>query len=153
MNKEETTDRIARFKADKWPCQTTFHTPLEDLPRFVSTAVSALGPLEKAVLAIDEVVFEPKTLKAFLSKYGINDEPLDGSEYQASGQTEAEGLLVAALSDWLDFLYLPYPERLAVYADHDEFITSYTNNRQELNYLNDVVKSAGYEKRNYKRKL
>ena len=45
---------------------------------------------------------------------------------------EARELLQALLSEWIDFLFVPIPERFLIYADHDEYITFLAHHRVEL---------------------
>ncbi|HWY70031.1 MAG TPA: hypothetical protein VNX88_15275 [Terriglobales bacterium] len=138
------TEEIQRFRAVPAAFQKTFKTPLKDLERFVSTFLAPFE-LEKAVLSTDEVVFEPKTLIRALGSG--SDQADDWYEFvvTAEGQKEISQLLVAALSDWIDFLFVPSPELFAIYADHDEFTTFYSNDHSRLTTLCSGLISSGFE--------
>src|SRR5215469_4576553 len=116
---------IQRFRAKPWPFQQTFKTPLKDLNRFVSSFLAPFS-LEKGALSTDEVVFEPKNLLHLLADSSLTVENQYQLTIQATGQGAVADLLQAALGDWVDFVFVPTPELLAIYADHDEYATFYT---------------------------
>jgi hypothetical protein len=49
-----------------WSFQQTFRTPVKKLAPFVATMVSA-GPMQAAVVTIEQVVFEPQHLISMLN--------------------------------------------------------------------------------------
>lgn len=95
--------------------------------------MSAYESLEQASAIVDQVVFEPKHLLELLDKHSLPPQYIAGSCYTAIGSSEAKELLQAALSDWVDFLFLPTPKPFVIYADHDEYITFYANTKSNLN--------------------
>lgn len=54
-------------------------------------------------------------------------------------------LLEALLSDWIDFEFTPAPALLVIYADHDEFITFYSNDELSLEKLVKDLQASGFE--------
>jgi len=145
MTLSSTPGSLTRFRRTPWKFQQTFLTPLKDLERFVSTIISAHPPPEKACVTIDEVVFEPKTLKTFLAQHSISEEVGHDISLEAVGQQEVEALLRSTLADWIDFLFVPTPKPFVIYADHDEYTTFYANTKGDLNRIVDALSSKGFE--------
>ena len=140
----ERPDEIQRFRAEPWPFQKTFKTPLKDLNRFVSTFVAPLS-LTRGTLSTDQVVFEPKELLHLLANNSLSVEDYYHLTIQAAGQQEIGDLLQAALGDWVDFVFVPLPEVLAIYADHDEYSTFYTHDDATMKNVALSLETAGFE--------
>jgi hypothetical protein len=135
---------LKRFRRTPWRFQQTFQTPLKNLKPFVATISSALAPFGSASVTIDQVVFEPKRLIAVLSQHHLP--PQYGREWciTAESQSEAEGLLQAALGDWVDFVFIPAPKPFVIYADHDEYTTFYANTKSNLNRVAQSLTAGGF---------
>jgi hypothetical protein len=138
------TEEIHRFRAIPWLFQQTFKTPLKDLNRFVSTFLAPFS-LESAALSTDEVVFEPKHLLHLLANNSLSVEDYYHLTIEAAGQKEVADLLEAALGDWVDFVFVPSNEAIALYADHDEYTTFYAKNDATLNDVVSRLETAGFE--------
>ena len=65
-------------------------------------------------------MFEPKDLLHLLADNSLLVEDQYHLTIKAEGQQAVAELLQAALGDWVDFVFVPIPEVLAIYADHDE---------------------------------
>jgi len=140
----ERPEEIRRFRVRPWPFQQTFKTPLKDLTRFVTTFLAPFS-LEKGAISTDEVVFEPKDLLHLLANNSLSVKDQYHLTIQAEGQQAVAALLEAALGDWVDFVFVPSPEVLAIYADHDEYTTFYTRNDVTLNRLASGLQKSGFE--------
>jgi hypothetical protein len=144
MKLTQTPGAIKRFRRTPWRFQQTVATPLEDLDRFVAAIAAAHGRIEEATVTIDQIVFTPNSLIALTSK--LSPLPLSReSSITAETPQEAELLLKAALKDWTDFIFVPTPKPFVIYADHDEYITFYANNKSQLNQIIKPLESHGYE--------
>ena len=64
---------------------------------------------------------------------------------QADGHQAVADLLQDALGDWVDFVFIPSPEVVAIYADHDEYATFYTCNAATLKDLASGLGKSGFE--------
>lgn len=138
------TDAINHFRAEPWSFQQTFTTPLKNLNSFVSTFLT-LFSAESGVLSTDEVVFEPTNIQRLLANNSARLEDPYHFVIEASGREAVAALLEAALSDWVDFVFVPYPEDFAMYADHDEFTTFYSRGCDALKVLAERLQTAGFE--------
>jgi hypothetical protein len=130
-----------KFKRTTWRFQQTFRTPLKDLDRFVETILDT-ARIEHCTITIDEVVFDPKNVWAALPYANIvlNHD----FSIEADGE-EVKKLLVAAFSDWIDFLFVPVPKPFIIYADHDEYATFYANSKSSLNQVVMPLREAGFK--------
>jgi hypothetical protein len=135
----ESPDSLKRFRKTPWRFQQTFATPLNNLGSFVDTIICAFDELQEVSLVIDQVVFEPKHLIGLLTKHSLPPQYIRGTQYRAIGSREASELLEAALSDWVDFLFLPAPKSFVIYADHDECTTFYANTKSNLNRVSQPL--------------
>ena len=145
MTLTHTQGSLKRFRRTPWRFQQTFHTPLQKIPPFVATIVSAHGPLQAASAIIDDVVFEPKHLMSLLSSLCPASELGRDWCINATGPQETSALLQAALSDWVDFAFVPTPKPFVICADHDEYTTFYANKKSNLNGIVDALSRAGFE--------
>lgn len=127
-----------------WPFQQTFKTPLKNLDSFVG-ALSDRISLERCALNTDSIVFEPRYLLEFLSRSSIQVEDQWEFILSADSVEECAGLLVAALSDWIDFCLVPQSERFAIYADHDEYITFYAPTEEIVNAIRLSLVDRGFD--------
>jgi hypothetical protein len=136
---------IKKFKRAPGGFQTTFATPLKDLDKFVPAILSANAPFEESSLTIGQIVFEPKNLIALLSAHALPTKLQDDWSFMAKGEEQIHELLRAALSDWVDFLFVPMPKPFVIYADHDEYTTFYANTESDLNRVADVLLAKGFK--------
>jgi hypothetical protein len=137
-------EEIRRFRVKPWPFQQTFKTPLKDLNRFVTTFLAPFS-LEKGAMSTDLVVFEPKNLLQLLANNSLSVQDQYHFTIQAAGQQSVVDLLRAALGDWGDFVFVPSPEVLAVYADHGEYTTFYTRDDSALRNVASGLEESGFE--------
>jgi hypothetical protein len=131
------------------PHVRSFRTPLKDLPRFVATLLSPFQ-VEEAIVVIDQIVFEPKTLIEYCQSRGLEIDNVCGysltnSRLVATGQSDVTDLLVAALADWVDFLFVPSPGGFTLFADHDEYTTAYASQDATLKLITLTLGNAGFE--------
>ena len=145
MTLSQTPGSLKRFRRTPWRFQQTFQTPLNNLPPFVSTIISACDSLKAGSLTIDEVVFEPKHLISLLHRYSLP--PQYGRDWciAVTGQQEVVELLEAGLSDWVNFTFVPQPKPFVIYADHDEYATFYANTKSNVNGVVQALSGAGFE--------
>lgn len=135
MTKSEGTERLEKFRANPWEFQLTFETPLKSLQPFVRTILGAVPPLTAASVTVDLVVFEPRSLINMLASQSIAQTYERGLCLTAIDREEIEELLCVMLSEWIDFLFLPEPPTVAIYADHDEFTTFYAHTGSTLDRI------------------
>ena len=140
-----TPGAIKKFKRTFSGFQLTFGTPLKQLDRFVSAILADDGDFEGASATVDEIVFEPKNLKSLLSAHSLSAEFGSDWSISAEGKTQARELLKAALSDWVDFAFVPVPKPFVVYADHDEYTTFYANTKSNLNRVRQALVANGFK--------
>ena len=145
MRLSEATGTLKRFRKTPWKFQRTFKTPISNLQPFLTTIVTASPGFKAATVTVVQAVFEPENLNELLTRYSI---PLNydrGLSLVAADRQEAEALLLAALSDCVDFLFIPDPKSFAIYADHDEFATFYGQTRSNLNRAVSALSGKGFE--------
>lgn len=138
-------DQVTRFKATPPRYEQTFLTPMNDLPRFVSTLLSPFTEQEATVL-IDTVVFVPYELLGYLAAEGFTpQEFLRDVQITASGEHTPPSLLEATLSESIDFLFLPVSGKFALYADHDEFTTLFSDDLSVIEAIQNTMSKADFE--------
>jgi len=140
----EPTEEIKEFRLAPWPFQRTFKTPLKDLNRFVATFLRPFS-LGGGVLDTDQVVFEPKSIRAFLATNSVTLQDLYHFTLRTREQQEIANVLQTVLSDWVDFAFVSSPPVLAIYADHDEYTTFYARQESKLNELVTALETAGFK--------
>jgi len=135
---------VKKLKRTPWRFQRTFHTPLRDLDRFVATIASAHPEMSSASLIVEGVAFEPKHPPSFVTSEAWRTLARDIT-VAADSHASARLLLVAALSDWIDFFFIPEPKTFVIYADHDEYCTFYANRHSHLNRVCDALSTAAFQ--------
>jgi hypothetical protein len=155
MTLSHTPGVIKRFRRIQWKFQQTFQTPLKNLAPFVSIIISAVHPMERGTVTIDNVIpFSSRHLLPLLEKHGMPS-PFYERDWsiQASDRPEVESLLHAALGDWLDFIFIPNPAPFSIYADHDEYITFFAHTKAKLDRVVDPLTRARFDPCDYHRNL
>lgn len=145
---------MKKFRRTPWRFQQTFVTPLKELPAFTAAIVGSVPDLTAATVVIDQVVFPAKALDALLSQRQLSLELLCDASITAEMAEEVQSLLVAAFSDWVDFLFTPSPKPFVIYADHDEYATFFASSRSHLNAVATALVAGGFKSvENYTRKF
>jgi hypothetical protein len=152
MTVSNTPGIIKKFKRTSWSCQMTFVTPLKKLDAFVPAILSANVRLDQASVTIDEQVFEPKNLRALLSRHMLSEPLTHDTTLTVEDHNHVSELLRTALSDWVDFLFVPVLKLFVLYADHDEYCTFYANTKNNLERIRLSLRNKGFQEvENYKR--
>jgi hypothetical protein len=144
VNVSHTPGTLKKFYRTPWRFQATFHTPLNDLDRFVGTILSTDADIEQAVVTIGQVVFEPKHLLSFFSGDAKPPPIEEDCSLAATSRQEVLKLLTAAFADWIDFAFVPSPKPFVSYADHDEYATFFSNTKSNLNLMVPILAAAGF---------
>lgn len=133
MNISSTPGVIKKFGRTPWKFQATFVTPSKKLDSFVETIVSANEQMESGTVTIDSIVHDLEKLSVFLNGHLQSKDIQRDFSFVAEGTERVKELLIAAFSDWINFLFIPMPKPFVIYADHDEFATFYANTKSNLN--------------------
>jgi hypothetical protein len=138
-----TPGALKKFRRTPWRFQQTVERPdARDLERFVSTIFAAHGYIQTATVTIDEAVFNTDRMCALCPS---GTELSHDTSLAAESPEEAKTLLVAALWDLPDFVCIPKPTPFVLYADHDNWITFYSNTKGHLNHVIEPLASHGYK--------
>ncbi len=149
----EAPGTVKQFRKKAWRFQQTFLTPLNDLQAFVKIILSG-QKLQGASLTIEQAVFEPKHLIDLMTNHSIPPRYSRGICLTAQDVEEVASLLQAALSDWVDFVFIPEPKPFAIFADRDEYTTFFANTRSNLNSVVAGLSAQGFKTiRDYERRL
>jgi hypothetical protein len=145
MNLSQTPSAIKKFCRTPWRFQQTVEIP-QGFPahqEFASAIVAAHGQIKKATVVIDQIVFGTERMTALCPAHAPLPLTKDSS-LSATGD-EVWGLLAAALMDGPDFVFIPTPKPFVCYADHDQWITFYSNSKSQLNHVIEPLASRGYK--------
>jgi hypothetical protein len=153
MTLSATRGSLKRLRNATWRFERTFQTPLRNLSPFVATILSARQQIQGGTVTIDSIVFEPKNLNALLAGFSLPPALQRESSIEATGCQEAAALLQAALSDWVDFWFIPSPKAFVIYADHDEYITFFASSKSNLNGVVERLCKQGFTAVDYERNL
>jgi len=123
------------------------------LELFVATITSARDQIQGGTVTIDSVVFEPENLNALLTSRSLPPSLQRESSIEVVGHQEAGALLQAALSDSVDFWFIPTPKPFVIYADHDEYTTFFAASKSNLNGVVEPLLKQGFEAVDYERNL
>lgn len=124
--------------------QRTYLTPFDNLDGFVS-AILSQAESDGATLTIDQVVFDTDNLDAVVERDTGCSLESDGVTFHANGAASVQALLISALSDPIDFLYIPSPKVFMIYADHDGYTTFYANTKPNFNKVKVPLDSKGFK--------
>jgi len=145
---------MRKFRRTPWRFQQTFVTPLKELAAFTAAIVGSIPDVAAATVVVDQVVFPAKTLDALLSQRQLSLPLLRDASITAETADEVHPLLIAAFSDWVDFLFTPSPKPFVIYADHDEYATFFGSSRSHLNAVATALVGGGFKSvENYTRKV
>jgi len=146
MELSENTNLLRKFRKTAWRFQQTFGTSSTDRQVFAASVVSAIHSLQAASVIVDQVVFEPKHFFAMLGRHPLPPHGLNKTSITALGPQEAGALLVAALGDDVDFLFVPVPRPFLVFADHHDYATIYAQYSVESESGRPVFVDARFQR-------
>ena len=120
-------------------------TPLKRLPWFTAAVVEQLQPFRRALLVIDQVIFDvPPALEAIRRASGehrpLRDVP--GLAFDNDAAEFCSGL-AAALSGWTDLRVLCSPTTSALSADHDEYTTFFSESPGKIAAVRHELEAGG----------
>ena len=154
MTLSHTPGQVKKFGRTPWRFQTTFKTPLQQLDAFVFAILVDDGGFQHGSVTIDGIIFEPKNLNALLAMNNLPPDIARDSSIAVDGSIQLRELLKTALSDWIDFWFIPTPKPFVIYADHDEYTTFLANTKSNLNRASQSLLKNGFEQvQNYQRKF
>jgi hypothetical protein len=145
MNVTLKSGALKKFRRTPWRFQQTMEIPQGHgaHERFATAIVTAHGKIVEAMVIIDEIVFGTECMEALCPDHAALALARDTS-LSATGHDVPE-LLAAALMDGLDFVFIPTPKPFVCYADHDQWITFYSNTKSNLNHIIEPLASGGYK--------
>ena len=101
---------------------------------------------------MDQVISEPRHLHALAARASLQPGTFHRCLLGVTGEIEVQDLLHAALTDAIDFLFMPTPRHLAIYADHDDYITFFGAKKSHLSQVKEFMEASGIpEIENYRR--
>ncbi len=148
-----TSGSLKHLRKVPWRFQQTFHTPLGNLQPFVACIITGRDQIQAGAVTLDSVVFEPEKLNTLLAANSLPSTLQRECTIETTGPEETKALLQAALSDWVDFWFVPRPKPFVIYADHDEYTTFFANSKSNLNGVVEPLLRHGFEKVDYERNL
>ena len=117
---------------------------MKELEKFVETLLRGFEP-ETCSISTDEIVFEPTQILSLFARHSIQVKNHWELIVGAEGQDGIKNLLVATLSDWVDFYFILEPETFAIYADHDEYCTFYAKDDLTIGRIKSSLVDAGFK--------
>jgi len=156
MQFSEDINALKKLRKASWKFQQTFQTPPrgENLSGFVATIISASPSPGCGSFTLGDAVVFTDHLIAFFAKHSLAPTCRSGTTLTITSRQEAEGLLLAAFSDTLDFLFAPERKPFVLYADHDQFTTFFAQKRSNLNRIVEPLVHNGFDlKSDYQRLL
>jgi hypothetical protein len=147
---------LKKLRKASWKFQQSFRTPapIENLGSFVTTIVFATPSPGIGSFTLGDAVIFADHLKVFFARHCLEQRFKSGMTVRIATRGELEGLLVAAFSDAVDFLFAPEKKPFVFYADHDQFTTFFAQTRSSLNRIVEPLVHNGFHRLpDYQRQL
>jgi len=123
--------------------QATFAVTRQGASAFASALLSGDPPCEHAALVVEETSGALYHVGPLIARPPLDALPRDTTIAATSGEASAT-LLAAALSDYVDFWFLPKPGGFVVYADNDEYATVLAQRQGPLSRAGERLRAAGF---------
>jgi hypothetical protein len=136
---------LKKFRRTPWRFQQTVEIPqgYDAHKEFAFAIITAHGEIKEATVIIDQIVFGTERMTALCPPHVALPLTRDSSLFATGNEVSA--LLAAALMDGPDFVFIPNPKPFVCYADHDQWITFYSNTKSQLNHVIEPLASRGYK--------
>lgn len=139
------TDEWKQFHRKFWRRQQTFNAPGNDRKTFINTIISACPDNIGGTLTITASIFNHRYLTAVLGNLVSPDLHLTEVSIVVDTPKAAVILLVAALDDGNEFIFVPSPELFGIFVDHHDYLTIYGYKYTHFERVCDALTSAGHE--------
>lgn len=139
--------RDEHCRRHEWKRQTTCITPLKRLPWYTTALVGQLAPFQHALLIIDQVVFDvPPELEKLRREAGEVRPVYEAPGHAFENETDDfRAALEAAPSGWTDLRALFSPSMHALWADHHEYTTFFSESSGKIAEVRRVFGEGGVE--------
>ncbi|MFO1514682.1 MAG: hypothetical protein U1F83_17525 [Verrucomicrobiota bacterium] len=130
---------LSKFRRTPWRFQRTLE--LGDVEQFVSLILESHGDISGGTVTIEEVVFDTVHLASVCP---AQTKFVRDCSIAVQSREDVRLLLIAALGDGPDFLFIPSPKPFVLYADHHYLVTFYANTKSHLNHVVEPLVSHGH---------
>jgi hypothetical protein len=138
---EPTPGETKKLRRKAGDAQLTFAVTRAGAKAFASALLSGDPPCERAALVVEETSGALYHIGPLIEQPPLESLPRD-TTITATGREAAEALLAAALSDYVDFWFVPTPGGLLVYADNDEYATVFAHRQGPVSKAGERLRAA-----------
>jgi len=122
--------------------QMTFAVSRAGAATFAAALLSGDPPCDRAALVIEGVSRTLYHVGPLIARPPLEALPRD-TTIAANSREASAALLAAALSDCVDFWFVPTPGGLIVYADNDEYATVFAHRQGAVSKAGERLRAAG----------
>jgi hypothetical protein len=139
---ESTPGATKRLRKKAGGAQMTFAVTRQGAPAFAAALLSGEQPCERAELVVEGTSGALYHVGPLIAQPALEALPRDTTIAATDGEASA-ALLAAALSDYVDFWFVPKPGGLLVYADNDEYATVFAHRQGAVSRAGERLRAAG----------
>jgi hypothetical protein len=105
------------------------------------------------------MIFEPRQINALLARHSISaadmrdNRSMHDWSLDCVGEDGVQELLTAALSDAIDFAFMPASKVFMIYADHDGYTTFFSATKSNLNHVVAPLQKVGFQPNDFRRRF
>ena len=143
---ESTPGATKKLRQKAGGAQVTFSVNRQGASAFSTALLSGNPPCGRAALVVEETSGALYHVGPLIAHPPLASLPRD-TTITAMGREAAEALLAAALSDYVDFWFVPEPGGFVVHADDDECATVFAHRQGPVSRAGERLAGAGFRRR------
>lgn len=140
---ESTPGATKKLRKKAGGAQMTFSVSRQGASAFSAALLSGDPPCERAALVVEETSAPLYHIGPLIVHPPLESLPRD-TTIAATGREAAAALLAAALSDYVDFWFVPEPGGFVVHADDDECATVFAHRQGPVSRAGERLEAAGF---------
>jgi len=140
---ESTPGATKKLRKKAGGAQMTFTVGRQGASAFSAALLSGEPPCERAALVVEETSGALYHVGPLIGHPPLESLPRD-TTIAATGREAAVALLTAALSDYVDFWFVPHPGGFVVYADDEECAEVFAHRQGPVSRAGERLAAAGF---------